>query len=182
MADSDSDDHCMMIDNDFDDEASDDFYGSSDEEENVKPKKKTVVTTTKAAPKKSNTKTTTMKVAKISTTKSKADRVLTSKDNTTVRTSHVTTTTSRKSITAQREKTVEEKYQKKSQIEHILLRPDTYSTCEFPVSSVYQLASTNDFPITNKNIYFSPSTVSWIDTTLNHQYVRFERKQSHCGT
>lgn len=132
MADSDSDDVCMM--NDFDDEESDDFYESSDNEENVKPKKKTTVAMTKAAPKKSNAKSTAPKkttgkvVAKIAATTSKIDRVLAPKENTS---SNGPTTNAAKSID-HREKTVEEKYQKKSQIEHILLRPDTYSTYKAP--------------------------------------------------
>ncbi len=33
-------------------------------------------------------------------------------------------------------KTIEQTYQKKSQLEHILLRPDTYIGCEILVSSV----------------------------------------------
>jgi hypothetical protein len=113
--------------NDFDDEESDDFYESSDNEENVKPK-------TKTAPKKSNAKSTAPKkttgkaVAKIAATTSKIDRVLAPKENTS---SNGSTTNATKSID-HREKTVEEKYQKKSQIEHILLRPDTYSTYKAP--------------------------------------------------
>ena len=138
MSDSDSDDHCMMIDNDFDEEESDDFFGSSDDEENVKAKKKSVVAPTKAAPKKSNTKITVMKTktaVKAAGTNSKVDRVLASKENTSGPINNATNTTSITKSIAQREKTVEEKYQKKSQIEHILLRPDTYSTCEY--SEIY---------------------------------------------
>ena len=176
MADSDSDEGCsgMMIDDDFGDkEEADDFYGSSDDEENVKPKKKAVVVATKkVAPKKSNTKITTMKVkasAKVSSTNPKADRVLASKENTITGTNSDddATTVSSKNI-AQREKTVEEKYQKKSQIEHILLRPDTYSTLIF--MSSFSLVILQFLTISTIKLV----TGSWIDATLNHQYVHFE--------
>jgi DNA topoisomerase-2 len=41
-----------------------------------------------------------------------------------------------KSVNKSKEKTIEETYQKKTQLEHILLRPDTYSKCLCPTCHV----------------------------------------------
>jgi hypothetical protein len=117
------DDAYMVLD-DEDEEESDDFYGgSSDDEENMKPKKQIVVPHSKVVSKKpsKNTKTTkTSSFAAIAQSSIEMGNVLGSKEN-------LSNLTSKATKVNQKEKTVEEKYQKKSQIEHILLRPDTYS-------------------------------------------------------
>jgi hypothetical protein len=116
-----------------------DFCDSSDEEEHVKPTKKKVVAAapkknntvpTKTAPKKTSTKTTKITTAaKGPATDKKLDgkpmQVLGSKENNNTNSLPLTSATTNE---VRKEKTVEEKYQKKSQIEHILLRPDTYGT------------------------------------------------------
>jgi hypothetical protein len=174
MAELESDDAYMIVDDGDEEEESDDFYGgSSDDEENVKPKKQTVVATSKGTSKKTSTNTKTTKksaFAVIAPSNKKVDSVLGSKENLkslTTSTSHVT----------QKEKTVEEKYQKKSQIEHILLRPDTYSTCcmihlRFANVLIKTLTRTTSYLLA----YPLTFTVlqSWFDTTINDQYVYFE--------
>jgi hypothetical protein len=102
MAESESDDCFMMVDDDFDN-------GPSTDEENVVPKKKKAVKTIVK-------KTSTNAIQK----NANSDNVLVSKTN-------MNTSNSAMSV-VQKEKSVEERYQKKSQIEHILIRPDTYST------------------------------------------------------
>jgi DNA topoisomerase II len=101
MAESDSD-CCMMQD-----EESSDFCDSSENEENVVPKKKVV--------------------AKKATAKPKAIKKKTPPDDNERAVVPLKTDTAI-SKTKAKEKTVEELYQKKSQIEHILIRPDTYGT------------------------------------------------------
>jgi DNA topoisomerase II len=102
MAESDSD--CYMMQ---DDESSD-FYDSSENEENVAPKKKVVTKKATAKP----------KVVKKKTPPDgdSEGAVAPLKSNSAV------------SKTKAKDKTIEELYQKKSQIEHILIRPDTYGT------------------------------------------------------
>jgi DNA topoisomerase II len=115
MADSDSDDCFMMVDSDSVDEASEDDF-SSEDEENVIPKTKAKAAPVKVAPKKTK--------APAKKTTAVAENVLGTMTNT-------GPSPSKKKAAPMKEKTVEERYQKKSQIEHILIRPDTYSTFLF---------------------------------------------------
>lgn len=105
MSDTDSD--CMVLD----EEESDFGYGSSDyDEENVAP---VVVKRKAAAP----------KPKRAAAPKKKATAV--DDDNDSVST-NVLSPTKSNAEAGKKEKTIEEIYQKKSQIEHILIRPDTY--------------------------------------------------------
>jgi hypothetical protein len=122
MVASDSEDCFMMIDDGSDIE-SDDFYGgSSEDEENVIPKKKvfTAPSTNKAAPKKAPTMKSKKKVPMTGAVENAHTVAALGSTTNTIHTAAPKI--------PQKEKTVEERYQKKSQLEHILLRPDAYST------------------------------------------------------
>jgi D-alanyl-D-alanine carboxypeptidase len=114
MAESESDDCFMMVEDDSVDASEEDF--SSEDEENVIPKKKAKAAPVKAAPKKTKAPT-----KKATVTAEDVLGTMTNIDHSPYKKKSVPT----------KEKTVEERYQKKSQIEHILIRPDTYSTFLF---------------------------------------------------
>lgn len=99
-----SDSYCSMME----DKEESDFFGS-DDEENVAPKKKT------AAPKKKN----------VAPKKKNAAPDLANDEES--YTAPVFSSTASNAAQTKKEKTVEEKFQKVSQINHILIRPDTYS-------------------------------------------------------
>jgi len=63
-----------------------------------------------------------------------------------------------------KKKTVEEKYQKKSQLEHILLRPDTYiGSIERLTAPMYVLQSNGSHKIAQKEITFTPGLYKIFD-------------------
>lgn len=97
----DSDSDAYMVESDFDDE--DDFMGDSEDEVAFKPKAKPIISK-KAASNKVDIKS-----------------VLSPKEN------RINAAPSTAKEGGTKGKTIEEIYQKKSQLEHILLRPDTYS-------------------------------------------------------
>jgi hypothetical protein len=111
MADVDSD--CFMM------EASDesDFLASSGDDENVAPPaRKATVVAKKTAPRKEKKKTV-----------AAADSSDEDEGGYAAVAPALKETGNKSSTMTKQEKTIEEQYQKKSQIEHILIRPDTYS-------------------------------------------------------
>ena len=74
-----------------------------------------------------------------------------------------------------REKAIEEIYQKKSQLEHILIRPDTYvGSTEFDKSHKWVLKEGN-LKFTNEEIYYVPALYKIFDEVLVNAADNYQR-------
>ena len=157
MADSSDDENFMMADND-----SDVSFGGSDDEngvvvvEPVKKKKGAAAISKKAPAKKASRLKPSNKDGVLSPSKLVVQGLTASSS------SDGPTASNKKG----KKKTVEEKYQKKSQLEHILLRPDTYiGSIEPTRAPMYVLDASTGQPhtICQKEITFTPGLYKIFD-------------------
>ncbi len=73
-----------------------------------------------------------------------------------------------KGATKKKSKTIEETYQKKSQLEHILLRPDTYIGSVEPLMEPMFIYDEEQDAIVNKTITFTPGLFKIFDESKFH--------------
>ena len=74
-----------------------------------------------------------------------------------------------------REKTIEETYQKKTPLEHILLRPDTYvGSIEMEKSAKWILRQGN-LKFTNEEVYYVPALYKIFDEVLVNAADNYQR-------
>uniref|UniRef100_A0A7S1Z3I8 DNA topoisomerase 2 n=1 Tax=Ditylum brightwellii TaxID=49249 RepID=A0A7S1Z3I8_9STRA len=149
-SDSEMDDFVVDSESDFDDDEFD--------EENIVPKKQATKKSSSKAPKKA--------AAAKKTTKKKAPVLSVADDNVMEEEEEIEVTAPKKKSSGGKKKTVEQIYQKKSQLEHILLRPDTYiGSVERLTQPMWVLdGSTNK--IISRNTTYTPGLYKIFDEIL----------------
>ena len=154
-----------------DDDSEDDFIASDDDDfelvENVAPKSKakpTKAKTTKAAPKK------TAAAKKAPAKKKAALDSLTNLDSDddvmSIEDVAAPTKTKKSSSSADKEKSIEQIYQKKTQLEHILLRPDTYIGSTEPTTQPMFVLNSDTGRIVERTVTYTPGLYKIFDEIL----------------